>query len=344
MNHSLRGCYLWSPVTVATARREQSLAERFFEARAHKVASPNTRRAYDRHFRALQAAHPDKRCNELAYDDLAAYIRTFVARGCKEETILSARTALRSIFSWAAAAGYLPIDISLRLTEDFDITAKSHRRHVWLSVPQIRRVLATCVGDDPASLRDRVLLQVALSTGLRSFELAALRWADLDLDAGQVIVRKGKGDKLRTVPIPADLTPLLEKWRRRVEEATGYDADTPDVHGRLPAVFPRLHRGNPVGWQHQSCGTDEIRTLWHSPLSTKSIGNIVERRGTEGGVPELRPHDLRRTYAGTLENAGVPVQTISKLLGHSTLDTTTRYLSDNPAKTAEAIKGVDFGL
>jgi integrase len=67
------------------------------------------------------------------------------------------------------------------------------------------------------------------------------------------------------------------------------------------------------------------------------LRNAIKKRGTQIGLPELAPHDLRRTFAGRLEDNDVPLRTIQPALRHSSVATTDRYLADNPNRWREDI-------
>ena len=87
-------------------------------------------------------------------------------------------------------------------------------------------------------------------------------------------------------------------------------------------LTPILFKRNPLVRKP----TNSIRSLGES-ISTTGLYNIVRKRGGMIGKPDLQPHDLRRTYAELGRRAGVPISQISKLLGHSSLETTQEYLN-----------------
>jgi integrase/recombinase XerD len=141
--------------------------------------------------------------------------------------------------------------------------------------------------------RDRVLLQVAYACGLRLNELLHLRVSDIDSARMVIHVRQGKGAKDRLVP----------SSRRLLEELRAY-----------------WRRGRPYPWLFPG----------HTPDGTLSRGNVQRRLGQlvqEVGLSKpCSMHTLRHSYATHLLEAGVDVLTLKTLMGHSSLQTTARYL------------------
>lgn len=137
--------------------------------------------------------------------------------------------------------------------------------------------------------RARLGVYLFLYTGLRLAEVAALTWADIDLEEGMLMVQEGKGGKARTVPI----------------------------HPRLAAELSQVTDRRP--------GRAVIGRRDGSAMHPKSVAEIFTRWLRARGV-ELTPHQLRHTFASTMLRAGVPLPDIQNALGHSSLETTQMYL------------------
>lgn len=157
-----------------------------------------------------------------------------------------------------------------------------------LSPEEVLRLL-----DAAAPGRDRVLLQVAYGCGLRLSELLHLRVSDIDSSRMVVQVCQGKGAKDRLVPLSVR---LLQELR----------------------AYWLMHR--PRAWLFPG----------HTPDGTLSTGN-VQRRFTRlvqriGLTKRASMHTLRHSYATHLLEAGVDLLTLKTLLGHTSLETTARYL------------------
>jgi integrase/recombinase XerC len=149
--------------------------------------------------------------------------------------------------------------------------------------------------EGPAALRDRAILEVLYSSGLRVSELTGLNWRDIDEELGMVMVRSGKGNKDRLVPVGEPAIDSLKAWR---------------------AVMPNA-------WTHDSA---VITNLRGGRLTPRSVQNIVARRLIDAGInTPLTPHGLRHCFATHMLNGGADLRSIQEMLGHSSLQTTQRY-------------------
>jgi integrase len=179
-------------------------------------------------------------------------------------------------------------------------------------------------GDGPGALlaaRDLAFLRVALTTGRRVAELAALRWKDAEVTSGAAVTlhfRRAKGGKvMRDALAPAVAADLLA-WLHR-----HYGAEL----GRLPPdapLWPSLRHGGRPG-----------RARLGAPLSAEGLGEVVARRLA------THPHALRHSFAHGMRRAGAKDSEVQARLGHSNLATTGRYLAqldraDNPHAEALA--------
>ena len=147
--------------------------------------------------------------------------------------------------------------------------------------------------------RNHALLAVGLYAGLRRGELLGLSLADVDLEGRSIFVRQGKGNKDRYIPINAGLQPILKKYlveRRRAGKSCG-------------AVFTSVRR-------------DE--RLSHEALR-KTVTGI--RRVSR---LQFRLHGLRHTFATLMLEGGCDIYSLSRLMGHSDIKTTTIYLAASP--------------
>lgn len=141
-----------------------------------------------------------------------------------------------------------------------------------------------------------------INTGLRVGELCALELGDLTMAerSGSLVVRSGKGDKQRTVPLNLNARKALANWLQ-------WRGDEP---GPVFALRPR-----------------EIQRLLA----------VIGRRANV----KLSPHTLRHTFAHNLVNAGVPLDRVAALMGHSKLETTRRYTIPGAADLAQAVGALD---
>jgi site-specific recombinase XerD len=188
--------------------------------------------------------------------------------------------------------------------------------HVRLSIEQALELL-----DSPArdarntrreALRDAALLAVMLCTGLREMEVCALNVDDLrqkvDRQLG-LAVRSGKGAKARFVPYGGLIWCLeyVDAWL----SSAGIDSG---------AVFRGLRRAK----------EGQEKPVRSARLSVRAVQDVLKRYPVyeDGTVMHVAPHDLRRTYARLLHDAGVLPVAIQQNLGHANLETTLHYIGD----------------
>jgi integrase/recombinase XerC len=146
-----------------------------------------------------------------------------------------------------------------------------------------------------ARLRDRAIMEVLYSVGLRVSELTGLNWRDIDQELGLVMIRSGKGNKDRLVPIGQPALDALLAWQAVMPGASSADG---------PAITN--FRG--------------------SRLTPRAVQKIVARRLIWAGVnTRITPHGLRHSFATHMLNAGADLRSIQEMLGHSSLATTQRY-------------------
>ncbi len=167
-----------------------------------------------------------------------------------------------------------------------------------LTVDEMFALLDRIRSADPASLRDRAILELLYATGLRVSELVSLSLDDVDLRE-RVVQVVGKGGKERMVPFGKKSAHALEAW---------LDAARPlrVRGGNAEAVFLNFRGGG--------------------RLTDRSIRRILDRRILEAAVQgHVSPHALRHSFATHLLGAGADLRAIQELLGHSSLSTTQRY-------------------
>lgn len=147
------------------------------------------------------------------------------------------------------------------------------------------RLLAVAQGP-----RDRAIVLIGFYLGLRCAEIVGRQVGDLDFDRAACAVRHGKGDRDRTVPIPAKVAAELLAWTR----------------GRTGWLFPGRHPG--------------------THLTTRAVQDMIKRLAAQAGLPAwASPHKMRHVYATTLLDRGANIRAVQELLGHANLATTEVY-------------------
>ena len=179
-----------------------------------------------------------------------------------------------------------------------------------LEVDQVERLLSTPDTNTLMGSRDRALLEVLYSTGIRVGELVALDIGDVDFVGKHVRVRHGKGNKERTTPIGPTALKAIQHYldmRRADPRAAGFD----------PQVLFASKRGG--------------------RLDTRSVRGQFRKHLSEAGLSSaFGPHSLRHSYATHLLNSGSDLRTVQELLGHASISTTQIYTHLTTARLKEA--------
>ncbi len=175
---------------------------------------------------------------------------------------------------------------------------KEQQLPVHLTVDDMFRLLDAPSAECPAGLRDRAILEVTYSCGLRVSELVGLDWNDID-DGNETVRVRGKGNKERIVPIGRAALQALDAYRAR--------------RGQL--CRRTLFDDSAIFLNRQG-----------TRLTTRSVARLLDHYLKVSGVAtKASPHALRHSFATHLLNAGADLRAIQELLGHSSLSTTQRY-------------------
>ena len=161
-------------------------------------------------------------------------------------------------------------------------------------------------------LRDASLVIFLLHTGLRLNEALTLQLGDIQLAErkGQVLVRQGKGGRVRTVPLNVDARKALQDW-----------------------LAVRQGSGSHIWTQVEGESSDE--------LSSRSVQRVLARIGQDAGLEHLTPHVCRHTFAKNLVDSGVGLEKVAALLGHSNLNTTRIYVTPNQKDLEQAVERLE---
>jgi integrase/recombinase XerC len=173
-----------------------------------------------------------------------------------------------------------------------------------VSVETIRSMIQTCLPGEATAARDKASLLFLLDTGVRLSEFLALNREDVNLITGAIQVRRGKGRKPRNVYMGDKARQIL---RRYLKERKDY---------------------NPALWISKS----------GERLTETGLRMMLRRRGARAGVLVPSPHDFRRAFALERWRAGVDILTLSKLMGHTSLQVLNRYLKQAGEDLEQAAK------
>jgi site-specific recombinase XerD len=240
---------------------------------------------------------------------------------------------LRTFFKYLVREGAVERDVAA--VSFGPKTAKPLPR--YLTIPEQERVLST-LAEDRSLLgrRDHAIVATLLFTGLRVNELIRLARPALDLEVGTLRVVHGKGGKDREVPVVPRLAAILRAYLADVRPSLPGAGTDPWVFLRAPAASRDARAPNLTGtvpWSRARAGEPiERRVVWW--MLQKRVAPVV-------GHP-VHPHMLRHSFASRLRAAGVDLQLISEVLGHTDIRTTTIYAHlATPQQRATVARAMD---
>jgi len=203
--------------------------------------------------------------------------------------------------------------VDLKPVKGRALKAAEKGRH--LTYGEVAALVAACVDGTKAGARDAAMLALGEGCGLRRAEIVGLDVTDIDMAEKWVTVRRGKGAKARRVPMEASVAEAVGDWLAVRGDAPG-------------ALFWQIRRGD-----HMQDG---------KRLTAQSVAVTMAARAEAAGVQGFTPHDMRRTFAGNLLDAGVSLSTVQTLMGHSSANTTAGYDRRGSRAMMEAVNKTHF--
>lgn len=247
----------------------------------------------------------------LTLPALRGWLAAQVAAGAARSSLARRVAAARSFSAWAVRSGVLGSDVAARLE------APRPRRHLpeVLDAGQAAETLRTAelaaAENHPIALRDRLVVELLYSCGIRVAELCGLDRDDLD--PGRRVLRVvGKGDRQRTVPYGLPAERALRAWLENGRPALVTEKSGPAL--LLGARGGRL-----------------------DPRGARRIVNEIS--GVTPGAPRISPHALRHSSATHLLDGGADLRHVQELLGHSTPATTQIYTHVSADRLRAAYRG-----
>jgi integrase/recombinase XerD len=230
---------------------------------------------------------------EITPAHVLLYLSALRRRGLAEETLARRLSALRGFFA------FLVLEHGLSENPLALIEGPRPRRKlpVVLSPEETKRLLEAPDPSSPIGLRDRAMLELTYSSGLRVSELLGLCLFDLNLEVGFVRVR-GKGSKERLVPIGDYAREALQAYLKKGRPKLLKNFDEPHVF---------LNRRG-------------------RPLTRQRFWQIIKKNALKAGLrTDITPHVLRHSFATHLLEQGADLRTVQMMLGHASLSTTQIY-------------------
>jgi len=265
---------------------------------AERGRASSTITAYRRDLRTYVAwlREHGRALEEVTEDDLVAYLADLRNRELSAASVARALVPVRALHRFLADEGRIPSDPAAHL----ELPRVPKGLPKALSEEEVNRLLDAPVGDGPAVLRDRAMLEVLYGTGVRVSELVGLSLGDIDLDAA-LLRAFGKGSKERIVPIGVPAVRALVAWLG------------PDGRPRLA----------PAQWRRRGDAEAVFLNARGGRLSRQGAWDVLRRYAVLVGLEgKLSPHVLRHSCATHMLDHGADIRAVQELLGHASISTT----------------------
>ena len=241
----------------------------------------------------IDGAHPDVGATDVTAEQVGEWVEYLVAVEDNKRTSQARKLAsIKSFFRYLTLTGVVEASPCANVT-----TPKPQRAlPEVLTVEEVDRAIATIDLSSSSGHRDRAIFEMLYSLGLRVSELVGLRFVDVHLEDGLVVVA-GKGGKQRLVPMSREAVRQLELYLQC--------RPTPNGAENSNYIFLNQRGGQ---------------------LSRMSVFNIVKKAVADAGIEKsVSPHTLRHSFATHLLQGGANIRQVQELLGHSSITTTEIY-------------------
>ena len=255
--------------------------------------SPRTRAAYQRDlslfFEELSSLEIIE-LNQVNEHQVRGLVARLHRQGLGSRSLQRLLSAIRSFYRWLMKEGLAEHNPAA------SVKAPKARKKLpaTLDTDTVTRLL-DIKDDTPLAIRDKAIMELFYSSGLRLSELADLRWDQIDPASGLITVT-GKGNKTRVVPVGSYAAAALEKWRKVRGTFAGFE---------VPHIFVS-NRG--------------------TPISTRTIQARIRYWARRQGLPQqVYPHLLRHSFASHMLESSGDLRAVQELLGHADISTTQVY-------------------
>lgn len=223
-----------------------------------------------------------------------------MARGLKNSSCNKSLNVLKHMFSKAVEWEMAESEV-LKRVRKVKLLQDDSKRLRYLSKEECQSLINNCTG------RTKAIVITALNTGMRKGETLSLKWDNVDLRHGFILLDRTKNGERREIPINATLRGVLQGITRRLD---------------IPYVFYDNATGKPY---------QDIKRSFNTACR-------------KAGIKDFHFHDLRHTFASHLIMAGVDITTVKELLGHKTLTMTLRYAHLAPSHKVKAVEMLENAI
>lgn len=295
--------------TQITDRMDQLLDEFLHYLSNGKMSSNQTIRAYAsdlNHFHNFIQNQTLQQIRQIETDHIRHYFASLKEEGYKNSTLVRKLASLRAFFKYLKDQKEL-IDESP--TRRMKYPTKDQSLPTYLTEEEMSQLLNATNTDTLTGKRDRVVLELFYSTGIRVGELHQLDFRNVDMNTGTLRIQ-GKGDKERIVPIGEEALESMKSY----------------IHSWEAEKEMTFQNGESA----------LIRNKFGNRLSRRSLRRVVSKYAKKLETEkEISPHTLRHTFATHMLKNGADLRTLQKFLGHENLHTTEIYtqVSDGHLET-----------
>ena len=291
--------------TALATRNEDKNAwylKKFLIAKTVKGCTDRTIKLYGKELKKILQAI-NKTADEITADDIRYYLAIRERRDKVTRTTMNNELRyLRSFYSWLTAEELVARNPTAKLDS---IKGPKKKKEAFTEM-EVEKLRSSC-----NNTKETAIIETLLSTGCRVTELSLMKIDDI---SGNALVVHGKGEKDRTVYLNAKAQIAIEQYLKERKD-------------KNPYLFPRMI---PVPKMKRS----QLRNAYQYPdnvesdgfMDKSSIRSLVQRIGKRCGVTNVHPHRFRRTCATFALRRGMPIEQVSKMLGHEQISTTQIYL------------------
>ena len=268
-----------------------------------KNRSIKTRVNYERYLKRFLEFSKISKPEQISQDLTRQYRLWLNRAGIKKNTQNYHLIALRNFLKYLAKR-----DIEVLPADKIELGKQSERQVIFLENNELERLLNAPDESSFKALRDRAILELLFSTGLRVSELCALNRDSINFRSGEFAIR-GKGDKVRLVFLSETAKIALKNYLQKRE-----DVDQ--------ALFIRniSAQGGSASGGKNPAKSDDLR------LTSRSVERLIKHYAAKAGLSKkVTPHTLRHSFATDLLMNGADIRSVQALLGHSNITTTQIY-------------------
>lgn len=256
-------------------------------------------RSYEDRWTGKDELLPIEKIDRRTIRGFLAFLNT---NQCSKRTIVRRLSSLRTFFKWTFSAGLLKSNP----TEDLESPKIEKRIPFSLNYDQIQKLFDQPDLDNYLGYRDRAIMELFYSSGLRVSELVSLNRNDFD-KSNLLLKVRGKGKKERIVPITKNATEWVSSYLDHLERHK-------EIDGHHPEVDPEAIFLNKLGTR----------------LTTRSVDRKFDKYLKSSGLAgKVTPHTIRHSIATHWLENGMDLKSIQAILGHTSLTTTTIYTHVN---------------